>query len=326
MMKMHDLARRMQGVKEYLGLLVVLAALLVFFGFCARNFFSRINLLTIANQVTDITIISVGMTFVLIIAGIDLSVGSVMALCGGLLGMCLVRWQLPLAVGVGACLGAGCLCGLLNGLVTIRWNLPSFIVTLGMMQVARGACQRIMNSETLYIGGSVAVLAETKVAGVPLPIVLALAAVILGQVTLSRTVFGRYLIAIGTNEQAVRLSGIDPRPIKLAVFILCSGLTGLAAVIHTARAEAATPIAGEGLELEAIAAVVIGGTSLMGGRGSVISSFFGVLIIAVLSAGLVQMGAKDPTKQIIIGSVIVAAVILDHYRQRLREFSRREKG
>ena len=153
--------------------------------------------------------------------------------------------------------------------------------------------------------------------GLSLPFLLAIAVVVIAQLVLSRTVFGRYLIAIGTNEEAVRLSGIDPRPIKLAVFLITGLLVACAAVIDTSRFQSANPNAGSGFELQAIAAVVIGGTSLMGGRGSVVGTFFGVLIIAVLNTGLAALGAKDETKRLVTGAVIVAAVILDQVRHRL---------
>jgi ribose transport system permease protein len=129
------------------------------------------------------------------------------------------------------------------------------------------------------------------------------------------------MIAIGTNEEAVRLSGINPRPVKLLVFAICGLLSGVAAVIETARLASADPNAGQGYELQAIAAVVVGGTSLMGGRGSVVCSFFGVLLISILAAGLVQVGAQEPTKRLITGGVIIAAVVLDYYRQRMRSTS-----
>lgn len=303
-------------VTDYLGMALALAGLIIYFGIKADNFFTPMNFRTIANQVSDTAIVAVGMTFVLIIAGIDLSVGSVMALSGAVLGACMVKLHLPLPVAITACLAAGIVCGLANGLVVIGWRLPSFIVTLGMLEIARGTAYLVTDSETMYIGGSVGVIAGS---GLLVPFIIAVVIVALGQLVLSRTVFGRYMVAIGTNEEAVRLSGIDPRPIKLGVFILCGFLTAVAAVISTARMEAADPNAGYGLELRAIAAVVIGGTSLMGGRGSVVSSFFGVLIIAVLEAGLSQMGAKEPTKRVITGCVIVAAVILDYYRQRIHK-------
>lgn len=306
-------------VTDYLGMALALVGLVVFFGISADNFFSLTTFRTIANQVPGITVVAVGMTFVLIIAGIDLSVGSVMALAGAVLGLSLVRFELPLAVAVPACLLVGVVCGLLNGLVIIRWRLPSFIVTLGMLEIARGAAYLVTQSRTIYIGGPVEAIAEVSVLGLSLPFIVAVSIVVAAQLVLSRTVFGRYLIAIGTNEEAVRLCGIDPRPLKLAVFVLCGFLTSVAAVIHTARLASADPNAGYGLELQAIAAVVIGGTSLMGGRGSAVSSFFGVLIIAVLGTGLAQVGAQESTKRVITGCVIVAAVILDHYRHRIRK-------
>ena len=306
-------------VTDYLGMALALAGLVVFFGLKAENFFTLTTFRTMANQVPDITIIAVGMTLVLIIAGIDLSVGSVMALAGAVLGLCLIRFNLPLPIAIIACLLVGVLCGTINGLVVISWRLPSFIVTLGMLEIARGAAYLVTDSRTIYIGEPVEVISEASIFGLSLPFIIAVLIVAIGQLTLSRSVFGRYLIAIGTNEEAVRLSGIDPRPLKCAVFVLCGFLTSVAAVIHTARLSSADPNAGYGLELQAIAAVVIGGTSLMGGRGSVVGSFFGVLIIAVLGTGLAQVGAQESTKRLITGCVIVAAVILDHYRHRIRK-------
>jgi ribose transport system permease protein len=305
-------------VTDYLGLFLALVILLVIFGLSANNFFTITTFRTIANQIPDITIVAVGMTFILIIAGIDLSVGSVLALAGSVLGVFLVGFNLPLPVAICACLFAGILCGAANGFITIRWSLPSFIVTLGMLEIARGASYLVTNSRTIYIGGPLDVITGTSVFGLSLPFILAVLIVIIGQLVLSRTVFGRYMIAIGTNEEAVRMSGIDPRPIKFLVFVLCGFLTSIAAVIQTARMSSANPNAGAGLELQAIAAVVIGGTSLMGGRGSVISSFFGVLIIAVLGTGLAQLGTQESTKRLITGCVIIAAVIIDQYRHRIR--------
>ncbi|MBN2313856.1 MAG: ABC transporter permease [Sedimentisphaerales bacterium] len=306
-------------VTDYLGMALALVGLIIFLGLKADNFFTLTTFRTMANQVPDITIVAVGMTLVLIIAGIDLSVGSVMALAGAVLGLCLIQFHLPLPLAIAACLLVGVLCGVVNGLVVISWKLPSFIVTLGMLEIARGVAYLVTQSRTIYIGEPVEVISEASILGLSLPFIIAVLIVVIGQLTLSRSVFGRYLIAIGTNEEAVRLSGIDPRPIKCAVFVLCGFLTSVAAVIHTARLSSADPNAGYGLELQAIAAVVIGGTSLMGGRGSVIGSFFGVLIIAVLGTGLAQIGAQESTKRVITGCVIVAAVILDHYRHRIRK-------
>jgi ribose transport system permease protein len=260
---------------------------------------------------------------VLVIAEIDLSVGSVLGFCSAVLGVALTQWKWPLGLAVLGAAGAGLLCGAFNGLVSLRWRLPSFIVTLGMLEMARGAAHGVTHSQTQYIGAPVEGIAGTSVFGLSLPFLLAMVVVVVAQLALSRTVFGRYLVAIGTNEEAVRLSGIDPRPIKLAVFLLAGLLVALAAIIDTSRFQSANPNAGSGFELQAIAAAVIGGTSLMGGRGSVITTLFGVLIIAVLNSGLAAVGAKDETKRLITGLVIVAAVILDQYRHRMTNKSRK---
>jgi len=310
--------RSRDAIYEYLGMLAVLGALVATFSLMTDHFFSLTTFRMIAGDVPAAVIIAVGMTYVLIIAGIDLSVGSVLALSGGVLGVCIVRFGTGVPLAIAACLAVGLGCGLLNGLVTVSWRLPSFIVTLGMLEIARGATYLVTDSRTQYIGLPIEFIASSDTLGGSLPFLIALAVVLIGQAVLSFTVFGRYMIAIGTNEEAVRLSGIDPRPVKLAVFALCGALVALAAVVYTSRVASADPNAGRGFELQAIAAVVIGGTSLMGGRGSVIRSFFGVLIIAVLGAGLAQIGAGEPTKRVITGCVIVAAVILDHYRQQLK--------
>lgn len=304
---------------EYLGMALVLLGLILVFSLTTNHFFTLTTFRTIANGIPDAIVVAVGMTFVLIIGGIDLSVGSVLALSSAVLGLCLIDLKLPLPMAILACLGAGLICGALNGLVTVRWRLPSFIVTLGMLEIARGAAYLVTDSQTKYIGSQIEVVSETAVFGLSLPFLVSILIVIAGQLVLSRTLFGRYMIAIGTNEEAVRLSGIDTRRIKLAVFTLCSLLASVAAVIHSSRLASADPNAGTGFELQAIAAVVIGGTSLMGGRGSIVSSFFGVLIIAVLGAGLAQIGAQEPTKRLVTGCVIVAAVILDYYRNRLNK-------
>ena len=302
---------------EYIGLTLVLLALITFFSLATNHFFSLTTLRTIANQAPDAILLAVGMTYVLIIAGIDLSVGSILALSGAVLGLALAQWHLPLPIALLLCLIVGTLCGLANGLVIVRWSLPSFIVTLGMLEIARGATYLVAHSKTAYVGRTIERLAEVGIGGFSLAFLLSIAVVILAQFVLTRTVFGRYMTAVGTNEEAVRLSGIDPRPIKVAVFIISGTLAALASVSNVSRLGAADPNSGTGLELAAIAAVVIGGTSLMGGRGSVINSLLGVLIIAVLENGLAQMGAQEPVKRLVTGLVIVAAAILDYYRTRL---------
>ncbi len=305
------------SIIQYAGLLIALALLVVVFSLLSENFLQTGTLVTIANQIPDLTLIAVGMTLVLIVGGIDLSVGSVLALSSAVLGTLMVDGQWPLWAAIPVCLLTGVACGLFNGVVSIGAGIPSFIVTLGMLEIARGATKVVTDSQTKYIGSAVESIGE-PIAGLQLSpaFLLAVAAVLTGEFVLTRTVFGRYLVAIGTNEEAVRMSGIRSAPYSIAVFAISGLLCGLAGLTHTSRLSSADPNAAIGIELSAIAACVIGGTSLMGGRGSVINSFLGVLIIAVLQTGLAQVGASDPTKQIITGSVIVAAVLLDAVRSR----------
>jgi ribose transport system permease protein len=303
---------------EYLAMLMIWLGLVLLFGLLSHNFLSERTFVTLANRIPALAVIAAGMTLVLIIGGIDLSVGSVLGLCGAVVGLALVNYHLPFSVAIFLGLGVGLAAGTLNGLVSVYLGIPSFIVTLGMLEIARGLAYLTTNSQTKYIGGAVEGL-STPFAGLPVSpaFLLAVLVIVAGQVVLARTVFGRYLIAIGTNESAVRLAGINPRPLKVAVFALLGLLTGLGGVFFTSRLGSSDPNAGVGLELSAIAAVVIGGTSLMGGRGSVVNSFFGVLIIATLEAGLAQVGASEPTKRVITGLVIIGAVILDAWRHHL---------
>jgi ribose transport system permease protein len=309
---------QLQGsMAQYAGLLMALALLVIVFGSLSENFLQFGTAISIANQIPDLALLAVGMTLVLIIGGIDLSVGAVLALSSAVLGALMVDYQWPLWAAVPFCLLAGAACGLFNGLISVGAGIPSFIVTLGMLEIARGTTKVVTDSQTKYIGSSVESIGE-PIAGLQLSpaFLLAITAVLVGEFVLTRTVFGRYLVAIGTNAEAVRMSGIRTAPYSITVFAISGLMCGLAGLTQVSRLSSADPNAAMGIELSAIAACVIGGTSLMGGRGSVISSFLGVLIIAVLQTGLAQIGASDPTKQIVTGSVIVAAVLLDAMRRR----------
>ncbi|SDF02397.1 ABC transporter permease [Phytopseudomonas seleniipraecipitans] len=303
-----------KGLGTYLGLAGALLAMIVLFSSLSSHFLSYATFTTLANQIPDLMVLAVGMTLILIIGGIDLSVGSVLALAAAVVSVATLGfgWGIVPA----ALLGMACaaLAGSVTGIITVAWGIPSFIVSLGVLEMARGLAYQLTDSRTAYIGDAYAWLSTPFAAGISPSFVIALLVIAAAHLLLTRSVFGRYLVAIGTNEEAVRLAGINPKPYKVSVFALMGLLAGLAALFQISRLEAADPNAGSGLELQVIAAVVIGGTSLMGGRGSVISTFFGVLIISVLAAGLAQIGASEPTKRIITGAVIVVAVILDTYR------------
>ncbi|QDU80937.1 Ribose transport system permease protein RbsC [Polystyrenella longa] len=317
-MKSSSESSRWSGLIDYFGLLGVIALMMLFFGTQTENFWTLPNLFKTANQIPEFTLLAIGMTFVLIIGGIDLSVGSVFALSGVVTGVAAVQWNWPISLAMTLGVFVGGCCGFLNGFVSERWRIPSFIVTLGMLEIARGAELMIANSQTQYIGGAVEKL------GMPIPglgitpaFLIAILFVVIAQVILSKTVFGRYLFAIGNNEEAVRLSGINARPLKITVFVIAGLMAGFAGLFQVWRMGSADPAVGVGHELTAIAAAVVGGTSLTGGRGSVVKSFLGVLIIAILASGLVQMRTSFHFQRIVTGVVIVLAVILDAYRQKV---------
>ncbi len=300
---------------ESLGLIAVLALLVAVFALISDRFFSASTFNQIANQVPALAVIAVGMTFVIITAGIDLSVGSVLGFAGAMLGLSMVDWGWPLLLALPLAMLAGAFCGFANGWVSVRFAVPSFIVTLGMMQMARGLAYLGTDSQTKYIGAPVEWLgAPIPGIGISWAFLFAVIVVIVGQIVLSRTVFGRYVRVIGANEEAATFSGINTRPIKIAVFVIAGALAGLGAAFASSKLASVDPNAGVGLELSAIAAVVIGGTSLMGGRGSIVGSFIGVLIMATLETGLAQIGASEPIKLLITGVVIVVAVIVDAWR------------
>jgi ribose transport system permease protein len=310
-------------IAEYATMLAIWIALLLLFGLLSHNFLRAQTFASLANRIPALVVISAGMTLTLIIGGIDLSVGSVLGLCGSVLGVAMMDYHLSFWAATMICLGIGMVAGALNGVISVCLGIPSFIVTLGMLEVARGLAYLTTHSQTKYIGAAVEGLSgPIHGVGISPAFIISALVIVMGQVALSRTVFGRYLVAIGTNESAVRLAGINPKPAKIAVFTLLGLLSGLAGVFYTSRLGSSDPNAGAGMELSAIAAVVIGGTSLMGGRGSVVNTFFGVLIIATLEAGLAQVGATDPAKRVITGAVIVAAVILDAWRRHLQSVNR----
>ena len=267
-----------------------------------------------ANEAPALLLVATGMTLVILTGGIDLSVGSLLAFSGSVFGLLIARAGVPLPLAIAGALATGSACGWLNGWVTVRWRLPSFLVTLAMLEMARGAAYLVTSSQTMYLGARVDAVSAPVVAGLGVPVLLAVAVVGLGQWTLGRLVFGRQVFAVGTNEESARLAGISPGRVRVAVFTISGLLAGAAAVVQAGRLAAADPNAGMGFELEAIAAVVIGGTSLNGGRGSVVASALGALVILVLGAGLAQMGVGEPTRRLVTGAVIVGAAIVDFYR------------
>ena len=311
----------MRSIINNAGIGLALLGLILFFSIFTEHFLNPNNITNILTQITINLILAVGMTFVILVGGIDLSVGSVMAFAAVVAGKAITLPGFgPTEVILLACIAAvtaGFVCGLLNGLITSYWALPSFIITLGMLNIARGAALHVSDAQTIYsFPFAFEEFGSAQIYGVPVVFLVALALVLLAWFVLNRTVFGRLLYGIGNNEEAVRLAGHPVFWYKVAAFTICGLTAGIAAVVYMARLNIASPIAGIGFELNAIAAVIIGGTSLSGGRGSVIGTLLGAFIIGVLANGLILIGLSDFMRQMITGVVIIIAVILDYYRAR----------
>jgi ribose transport system permease protein len=308
---------RLGRFSDLFVLLVVWGGLILLFGRLSPGFLSTASLGAVANRIPALLLTATGMTLLMVTGGIDLSVGSVLGLCGAIVGVAMVDFDWGLTGAIFLSILLGCLIGSINGLVSVKLRLPSFIVSLGMLEIARGFAFLATHSQTKYIGAAVEGIGTAIDGWVVSPaFVIALAVVALGQAMLSYTVLGRYLIAVGANREAASLSGVPVDRTRLWAHAILGALTGLAAVINCSRLGSADPNAGVGFELSVIAAVVVGGTSLLGGRGSVVKTFLGVLIVATLEAGLVQIGATEPVKRVVTGAVIVIAVFADTWRRR----------
>ena len=269
------------------------------------------NLRNVLEQTSINAVVAVGMTFVILTGGIDLSVGSVVALSGVALATAL-KAGAPLPVALLAGIAAGSAAGLVNGLLITRGKLPPFIATLGMMSVARGLT--LFWTDGRPVSGFDAAfrwLATGRVLTIPVPVLITAALYLAAHFLLNRTRFGLYVYAIGGNEEATRLSGVAVRFHKTMVYVMAGLMSAIASVILTARLNSAQPIAGMMYELDAIAATVIGGTSLLGGSGTIGGTLIGALIMGVLRNGLNLLGISSFLQQVVIGLVIIAAVLVD---------------
>ena len=294
-----------------LGTLFGLVGLCLILWILSPYFLTLSNLLNIVEQSSIISIIAVGMTFVIISSGIDLSVGSILAFSGVIIAS-LLQMDLPILVALSMGLVAGSFCGFLNGVLISKGLLPPFIATLGMMSIARGAALLVTQGRPISgFAYSFRQRAFGEVLQIPVPVIIMLVLYISAHFLLSKTRFGRQVYAIGGSEEVSILSGVNVKKIKMLVYMLSGGLSGLAAIILTARLNSAQPIAGIMYELDAIAATVIGGTSLMGGEGTILGTLVGALIMGVLRNGLNLLNVSSFIQQIVIGSVIILAVLVD---------------
>ncbi len=301
-----------QRLLPFLSLIILFVALSI----ASPHFLTETNLSSVVRQTAVINIMALGMTMIIIAGGIDLSVGAILAM-GGLLGTMAMEKGAPIPVGVAVGVLTGLVCGLLNGLLTTRLRIAPFIVTLGTLGIFRGLTLIISNGLPVHkIPASFSFLGEGNILGAPFVLWLLAGCALLTHFTLEHTRLGRYAFSIGSNTDAAVYAGIAVAFHTTAVYAIGGMLTGLAGMIEASRLMTGQPTAGQGYELQAIAAVVIGGGSLHGGEGSVLGTLIGAFIMGLLSNGSDLLGVSPYLQQAIIGGVIILAVTLDELRKR----------
>ncbi|MCX8038403.1 MAG: ABC transporter permease [Candidatus Sumerlaeia bacterium] len=299
------------------GIFLALVAMMALIGLFKPEFLSGENRYLLSRQVAHTAILALGVFFVILTGGIDLSIGSIVGLSGFLCAMAMVDWSLHPVAAVALGLWVGVSLGAINGAIVSYLGVTPFIVTLGMLGMARGAVYVLKHGEPIFnIPRSFVSLVQMNVYGLPMAFLVMVAVAATAHVVLVHTVFGRRVYALGGNEEATRLSGINTRRVKFLVYVISGLLSAVTGVLFVARFGSAQADAGAGMELDAIAAAVIGGASLMGGEGSVLGVLIGAAIMGVVKSGLVFMKVETYWQDLVIGCVIVAAAIFDVWRSR----------
>ena len=302
-----------QRLLAFAGLIIMF----VVFSLASPHFFqwSNIKGLLLATSVNGV--LALGVTFVIITAGIDLSVGTVMTLAAVMTGVFITNLGFPIPVGIIGGLLTGALAGLTNGVVIAEMKIPPFVATLGMLYIAKGLSLVISGLKPIYFTNTplFTKIAMGDLFGVPSAVLIFFAAALVAHLILTKTVLGRYTFALGSNEEATRLSGVNVDKWKMAVYMLAGCFSGLAGVMIAARLNSAQPALGAGYELEAIAAVVIGGTSLSGGEGNIMGTVIGAFVISVLTNGLRILSIPQEWQIVVTGAIVILAVYADILRR-----------
>lgn len=316
---------RISGAQHRLLAFSGLIVLVVIFSLSSPNFLQTGNIITILQATSVNGVLAIAATIVIISGGIDLSVGTLMTFCAVVAGVLLTYLGLPMIVGVPGAILAGALCGCFTGFLIAKLKIPPFIATLGMMLIYRGLSLAICGAKPIYFNDtpgfpiiSTGSLIGTFIPALPIPngvLILFLVAAAAGFV-LRRTVLGRFTFAMGSNEEALRLSGVNIDRWKIAIYALAGGVCAIAGILLASRINSAQPALGQGYELDAIAAVVIGGTSLSGGRGTMLGTMVGALIISVVANGLRILSVPQEWQIVVTGAIIILAVYLDILRRR----------
>lgn len=302
-----------------------LLALMVFFSLASPNFLQTDNMVAILQATAVNGVLAIACTFVIITGGIDLSVGTLMTFCAVMAGVFLTYWGLPIWWGVFAAIFFGALCGFVSGVLIAKLKVPPFIATLGMMMLLKGLALVISGTKPIYFNDTpeFPYISQESLIGLlfpslPIPnaVLILFVVAVLSSLILNRTVLGRYTFALGSNEEAVRLSGVNVDAWKIAVYSLSGAICGIAGLLIASRLNSAQPALGQGYELDAIAAVVIGGTSLSGGTGTILGTIIGAFIMSVLTNGLRIMSVAQEWQTVVTGVIIILAVYTDILRRK----------
>jgi ribose transport system permease protein len=314
-----------QGAWQKILAFASLIALMAVFSIASDNFLQPDNLIGILQATAVNGVLAVATTFVIITGGIDLSIGTLMTFCAVIAGVFLTYWGLPMPVGILAAIAAGALCGSVSGTLIAKMKIPPFIATLGMMLLLKGLALVISGTRPIYFNDTPnfpMISQESLIAAIlpflPIPngVLILFVVAVASSLVLTRTALGRYTFALGSNEEAVRLSGVNTDFWKIIVYTVSGGICGIAGLIIASRLNSAQPALGQGYELDAIAAVVIGGTSLSGGRGTILGTIIGALIISVLTNGLRILSVAQEWQTVVTGVIIILAVYADILRRK----------
>jgi ribose transport system permease protein len=295
-----------------------LVVLFIAFSLASPNFFKFDNIVGILLATAVNGVLAVGITFVIITGGIDLSIGTVMTFSAISSGIFITNMHLPIAIGIIGALLAGGLCGLTNGILIAKAKIPPFIATLGIMMVAKGLSLVLSGTRPIYFNDTpmFSWISTGKPLGIPNAVIIFIVAAIIGGFILSKTVLGRFNVALGSNEEAARLSGINVDKWKIAIYTLTGIFAGLAGILMAARLNSAQPALGAGYEMDAISAVVIGGTSLSGGEGSMLGTVIGAFVITTLTNGLRILSVPQEWQIVVTGIIVIGAVYMDIVRRK----------
>lgn len=310
-------------LKDNLGILIALFALCAFLSInpsTSNSFLASKNIFNVLRQISTNLYLACGMTMVIILGGIDLSVGSIIALSGCISAGCVARYNLPLPVALLIGISVGLMIGMLNGTIVAKTTIPPFIVTLATMNIVKGLAYvytggspvRVVTKEWQFLGAG-------YIGPIPTPVIILIVVLIVTAILMNKTKFGRHMYAVGGNQQAAQFSGINVAKVKFWVHAYSGLMAGLAGVVLASRMYSGQPTAGDGAEMDAIAAVVVGGTSMAGGYGKIGGTIIGALIIGVLNNGLNLMNVNSFWQYVVKGSVILLAVYIDYIRNKKKK-------